>query len=162
MIVAEHLIDTNHMRPGRTCYSPGNISAARMSAGRFLYASGTTTTLPSRLPDAMADCFDLHTPQFMTGLSVSPIVVLLDFKEFAGLAPIEPLSVTVEFREGLCELEHSELGIYGRGHTCEEAVVDFLEYLAADFRAYAEESDDNLDRQARNLADHYRRSFRRL
>jgi len=68
----------------------------------------------------------------------------------------------MEYRQGMYELEHPELGLYGRGRTSEEAFVDFLEYLAADYRAYAEESEENLDAQGRALADRYRKMLKRV
>jgi|GEM_PF-3707203 len=77
----------------------------------------TTTTVPPRISVAEVDCFDTcyigrqNSP-------AQPSTVFLDFEEFQGYSPRIPLLVKVEFNDGLCEIEHSELGVFGRGESC--------------------------------------------
>jgi hypothetical protein len=71
-----------------------------------------------------------------------------------------PLLVSIEYRDGFYEIEHQELAVFGRGRTTADAVADFLDYLIADYHAYAGESDENMDKYARELARRYRRLFK--
>jgi len=121
----------------------------------------TTTTAPPRIPVAVVDCFDANYPETQSTLRM-PSTVFLQFEEFQGFAPLAPLLVRVEFGDDLCEIEHTELGVYGRGASCGEALVDFLEYLISDYKAYAEEPEENLDSQARALAAQYRGILRKI
>jgi len=143
--------------PGSS-YVPSDSRVAPKAEAALPMSSATTARQPI-FPSV--DFFDTEF-QEPTNVFSAPLAVFLDFDEFEGLAPRVPLVVTVEYHGGFCELEHPELGLYGRGETCEEAMVDFLEYLAADYRAYAEEAEENLDSQARALAHRYRTILRRV
>lgn len=164
MSVAERYIITNQTQSPSAFCGRRRTQAPAWSASTTpmrTSVSGTTAASPSRLPQANADCFDIELPEPMIIYS-GPCPAFLSFEVFDGLAPNIPLLVNVEYSHGLCELEHPDLGVYGRGETCEEAVVDFLEYLVADYRAYAEESDDRLDSHASALASRYRKLLRRV
>jgi len=53
--------------------------------------------------------------------------------------------------------ENKEFGVWGIGQTVEEAEADLRDTLQAEYRVYAEEADDNMDKYARELARRYRK-----
>ena len=118
-------------------------------------AAGTSATYPSRIPPANADFFDTG---YILPQPFRSAAALLQ-AEINGQGLRVPLLVWIEYRDGFYEIEHQELAIFGRGRTTAEAVQDFLEYLIADYHAYAEESDQNLDKPAQELARRYRWLF---
>jgi hypothetical protein len=120
----------------------------------------TTTTAPSLVPYAEADCFDNDYGMPISSVTTAKVPLMID--EYRGFEFHKPLFVSVEFSDGVCEIEHSGLGLYGRGDTCLEAMEDFLNYLISDYKEYAEESDENLDSHARALAERYRNLLGRL
>ena len=115
----------------------------------------TSSTKPRDWPSPDVDRFDREEPILADSVQVG----MLKFDDYQGLRPVTPLLVSVAYRDGFYEIEHQEFGIFGRGETQPEAVADFLEYLLADYRAYAEEKNENLNEGARALADRYRRMF---
>jgi len=70
-----------------------------------------------------------------------------------------PLLVLLSYRDGYYQIEHEDLGVYGRGRTQGEAVQDLVTFIMADYRQYALASDEELDPVAIGLARRYRRLF---
>lgn len=101
------------------------------------------------------DCFDSYSELPVTRASEYAMLVF----KFQGLHSVLPLRVTLECHDGFIEVEHEDLGIFGRGATSSEAFQDFMESLIADYRVYAEEDDNKLDKYALELARRYRQTF---
>ena len=134
-----------------------HVSGYMDSAVSSAWTSGTTSTRLPLLPPPDADCFDRGAGVPMPLVRKAPLLHICD----RGYVLARPLPVSVEWRGGFCEIEHRELGLFGRGATCAEAVADFVDYLIADYRAYAEQPDDKLDEHALALAERYRTLVRR-
>lgn len=120
-----------------------------------LPATLTTATSPRLWPEPDVELYDRWPIETIPAPRNAPILQV----EIGGRHLAYPLLVSIGYQDGCYEIEHQELALFGRGVSQEEAMRDFLDYLIADYHAYAEEDDANLDDQARELAGRYRKLF---